>query len=279
MKSKLVVATGLVILLSFLCIKTTFAKVSLASVAISYTASEGVSHYGPIVQMSYSVNATLDCAVAYSCLTEGSLPQSLLCHLNVTPNYAQLTVDYHIERYLKPNLDGFKQVQLSIGQLSGLIGASSPINIPIGSDGNISITIQGTILGQNLTVTPQGSADPNSVQWSAWTPQDTLVSSINSQATLKIDTEYQVSFIVVVYMVGFESVRTDSALGRFLGNTSPAFAIPEFQSALIVPLFIAVTLLASTVYTRKRTRARANQELILKSKSVRSPFLDSNRHV
>jgi hypothetical protein len=260
MKRKQVIVIGLVALLSLLCVKTAVANVSLASAGVAYTAFESVSYLGPLVQISYDVNATLECTVTYSCTTDGSLPPSSTCHLNVTPTSAQLTLRYNIVRHLLPNLNGTKQLTLSISQLSGIIGASSPINVPIGTDGNVTITIQGTLLGQNLTATPQGSANPNSVQWSAWTPQDTLLSSVNSQATLDMDTVYQVSFIVVVYMVGFDSVRTDSSVGQFAGNTSPSFLIPELPSTLITPVFMAITLLTAAFYARRRNRAQTNND-------------------
>jgi hypothetical protein len=253
MKNKILIVTSLVILLSFMLVKTALADMSSASSAVSYSAFQSVSYTGPIAQMSFAVNVTLDCGVAYSCLAEGSLPPSSPCHLNVTPSYAQLTIDYHVERYQEPNLDGIKQLTLSIGQLSGLVGDSQPFNFSIDSAGNITIIIRGTLIAQNLTVTPQGSANPNTVQWSTWTPQDTLVSSINSSATLKMDTKYAVSFSVLVSMVGFTSIRTDSTVEQFLGNVSPAFVIPEFPSTLIITLFMIATLLTVIAHRRKRT--------------------------
>lgn len=252
MNKKSMIVLGLVILLSSLGIKTALADVSLASTDVSYTASRSVSYAGAFNEISFEVNATLQCATTYSCSPSGVPPSSSTCHLSVTPNSALLTIDYHIKRYLQSDLNGTKPIQLSIEQLSGLVGNSpSPIVIPVDSAGTIAIVIHGKLIGQNLTVTPQGSANPNAVQWLDWTTQDTVISSANSRVTLEMDTAYEVSFAVTVLIPPFAEVSQDSLLQQCSGNVPPTFVIPEFPSLIMLTIFMLATLLAVTVYKRR----------------------------
>ena len=157
MNGKFVLALALIILASSLCIKETFAGVS---VNVSYTASRNVDYTGSLTQISFSITATLNCEVTYNSVIEGST-----CHLNATPSSAQLKIDYHITRRILTDIDGTNTTQLPPQLLSGLIGDSPPILIPIANGaGTITIIIHGKLIGQNLAVTPQGSANPNTVQ-------------------------------------------------------------------------------------------------------------------
>jgi hypothetical protein len=217
MNRKFVIALTLIILSSSLCIKETFADVPAN---VSYTASRNVSYTGSLTQISFSITATLNCEVTYNNVLEGST-----CHLSATPSSALLTINYHITRRLLADIDGTNSTQLPPQLLSGLVGDSQPIPISIGNGaGTITIVVHGKLIGQNLVVT-QGSANPNLVQWSTWAPQNTSISSTNSQVTLKMDTEYDVSFTATVAIVGFDVASKDSTVGQFSGNISPTFAI------------------------------------------------------
>jgi len=254
MNKKVVFFVSLFLFLSYLGVRTAFAYVLLTSENVSYTALVNVSHSGGLGQISFDVTVALECSVAYNCSTDGVFPPSSNCHLNVTPNSATLSIDYHIERPIGSDLDGSESIPLPVEELSGLLGDSPPIEIPIDSVGTITIIIHGKLLGENITVTPQGSAAPTSLEWLTWAPEDTVVSATVSPVTLKIDTAYEVSFTVTVEILGFDVASKDSTLRQFAGNPSPTFVIPEFPSLLILPSFMIITLLAVIVYRRKHSQ-------------------------
>jgi hypothetical protein len=234
---------------------TAFADTFLASSTVTYTATREFNYAGPIGAMDFDINMTLQCETTYINTTDGALPPTSACHLNVTPSSASLTADYHFNR---PSKDGSKTVPLSLNELSGLLGDSPPIPIPIGDPpvGTITVVLHGRLMAQNLTVTPQGSANPTSLSWSNWTPQDTVIAANSSPVTLQMDTAYELSFTITVSILPFPDVTRDSPSKQYSGNPSPTFVVAEFPSFLVLPLFTVTTLLAVIVYRRKRLYPR-----------------------
>lgn len=226
-----------------------FADVSLASTDVSYTASRRVSHTGSLGQIDFDVNATVQCNTNYSCSTDGVLPPSSTCHLNVAPKSGTLTVVYHIHRPILRDIDGSKSIPLPLGGQE-LLGDSPPIAIPIDSYGTITIVIHGR-LSASLSV-ENGSVNPNSLEWSRWGTNDTVVSSSMNKVTLTLDTVYKIYFTVSVSISGFDVARRDSDPGQFSGSPSPAFVVSEYPSFIVPPLFLAVTLVTVIIYGRKK---------------------------
>lgn len=237
----------LIMLLSPLGIRTAIADVSLASPDVSYKVSYPVSHTGSLGQISFDVNATLECITTYNCSVDGVLPPSSTCHLNVTPKYGTLTVIYHIHRPIQADIDGSKSVALPQGGQE-LLGDSPPITYLIDSIGNITIIIHGHLSG-NVSVNT-GSVNPTSLEWSTWTPQDTVVSASVNTVTLTLQTAYKVSFTVTVSILGFDVASEDSTLKTAPGNPFSEFVVPEFPSLIILPLFVITTLLAVYIRTK-----------------------------
>jgi hypothetical protein len=253
--SKKTLSIVVVIVLSSLNVGTTFAYVSLTSEVVSYTASFPIGYDGRIGQISFDLTMTLTCETNYSTISEGILPPSSTVHLNVTPSSATLTVDYHITCPLLPNLNGSNSTVLPTAALYGLLGDSLPIVIPIESYGTIKIVIHGKLLAENLTAIPQGSVSPTSLNWTTWTPHDTVVSAEVSSVTLKMDTAYDTYFTVTVSILGFDVVSVDSPSKEFSGTPAPAFTIPELLSKHIIPLLMIAFLLLTTVNRRRQANS------------------------
>jgi hypothetical protein len=221
MNKKLATALTLIMGLSFFGIRTTVADTSSS---VSYTATQNAGYTGSFTQISFSVNATLTCGVTYTC---SNSPPSSTYRLTATPNSALLTVGYHIDSPVG-NKEGTNATQFSSQLISGLVGDSPAIPIPFqiaGIGGTLTIIIHGKLIGQNVTVTPQGSANPNAILWTTWTPKDIVIESISSQGTLKMDTLYEVSITASVTMVGLNVASGNSSVKQFSGNTSPTFAV------------------------------------------------------
>ena len=245
---------SVIVLLSSLGIRTVCAEATLQQTDVSYTASRPVIYDGPMGMIDFTVTATLECVVTYNCSATGVLPPSSTCHLNATPKSATLTVEYHIERPIGSDIDGSQSIPLPVEELSGLLGDSPPIVIPIDTIGTITIVIHGHLVG-NLTL-DIGSADPTSVEWSTWTPQDTVVSASVSTVNLTMATTYQVSFTVTVSIPPFDPVSRDSTVDQVAGEPSHECVIPEFSSLLILPIFMTAILLAVIVYRKKTDKSQ-----------------------
>ena len=225
-----------------------FADVSLALTDVSYTASRNVSYTGPLGQVSFDVNVTLQCITTYSTTTDGVLPPSSTCRLNVAPKSGNLTVDYHIVRPIRADIDGSKSIPLPQGGRE-LLGDSPPIPIPIDSYGTITIVIHGR-LSASLSV-ENGSVNPNPLEWSSWGTNDTVVSASMNKVTLTLNTTYNVYVTVSVSISGFNVASKDSDPRQFSGSPSPTFVVPEYPEFIILPLFLAAILLIAIVHKRK----------------------------
>lgn len=238
----------LVLLLMTSSIGTALADESLK---VSYTASRSVSHTAPIGQGSFDMTVTIELEVTYTCSVDGVLPSASTCHLNAAPHSGTLTVDYHIEPPIGPDLVGSKSIPLPQGGQE-LLGDPPPISIPIDSAGDIIIVIHGRLLA-DLT-TDLGSTNPSSLEWSTWETQDAVVSADVESVLLTMETNYSVSFTVTVSVGGFESPSKNIPVQQFPGNPTAEFVIPEF-SILIV--WIAVILVTSSValFGSKKIRA------------------------
>lgn len=221
------------------------------SFKVSYTGSRSVSYTDPFGPGSFDVTVTLELEVVYICSADGSLPGASTCHLNVAPDSATLTIDYDINPPIGPGLDGSKSIPLPQGG-EELLGDSPPIIIPIDSV-DITIVVHGSLLA-DLT-TDVGSANPSSLEWSTWEPQEIVVSADAENVTLTMDTEYSVSVTVTVSVGGFEPPSKTTPVKQFPGNPLGEFVIPEFPTfiawfAVIVAFSIA--LLASKIRKVKR---------------------------
>lgn len=225
-----------------------FADVSLASTDVSYTAFRPVSYIGPFGQIDFDVNVTLQCITTYSNTTDGFLPPSSTCHLNVTPKSGTLSVVYHIHRPILGDIYGSKSIPLPLGGQE-LLGDSPPIPIPF-EYGTITIVIHGH-LSANLSV-ENGSVNPSSLEWLSWGTEDAVVSASVNRTTLTLDTAYNVYVTVSVSVSGFNVASRDSDPRQFSGSPSPAFVVPEYPSFIVLPLFLAVTLVTVIVYGRKK---------------------------
>lgn len=225
------------------------------SVIVSYTASRHVPYDGPIGMIDFDVNVTVEYEVTYDFSVDGDLPTST-CHLQATPNSGTLTLDYHIDRPIGKDLDGSKSIPMS-GE--NLLGDSEPIAIPVGGDiGNVTIIIHAHLFA-NLNP-DTGSATPNSLEWSTWGTQDTVISADTETVLLTMETEYKVFFTVTVSIHGFDVASRDSTIKGFPGTPSAEFLIPEFPNWIAYIIVIGVT--SSVVLFKKLHRTnRAKKRL------------------
>jgi hypothetical protein len=207
-----------------MAILNTQTNIAVAQVDVAYSASHNFIDSGTL--LSYNINATLDCVVAYDNVVDYST-----CHINATPTSGLLTVKYHIVSPLNPTLDGTKTIPLSAEQLSGLVNDSQPFNVPIPPPpdppiGTATIDFHGKLIAENITVTPQGSANPNKIEWLNWKQQNTIISSTSSKVTLKLDTEYENSANVTVSILGIPvAIKEPTPLTQFAGKPSISFTI------------------------------------------------------
>jgi hypothetical protein len=266
MNRKLVITISLVMILSSLFVKTTFAE---ESTNVSYIPSFTLSSRGGDPN-KFTINVTLDFEVTYSNVVENST-----CHLNVTPNSAILYIDYDIH-----HLIGNKQIQLSSEQLSQLVTPFQGLyieSIPIESGDYQSRThyldlhIYGKLVA-DFDCNPTGSAYPDTIQWESFTPQDTVVSSYNSQVTLEMDTQYEASILANLIMSTGDSTFTFTTSYFGLetstvikpGSISPTFTInlphpsPTGSEGINieVPFIIAVVVIVGVALLLKYRRRK-----------------------
>jgi hypothetical protein len=246
MMRKFALVLSLIVLLPASSIAIAFGDIPLASTNVTYTVSGTASYDGrSIGQIGFDVNITLEFEANYTYLVDGDFPGSALCYLGVSPYSGTLTVNYQIYRPTMPDLNGSRLILMPQGGQE-LLGDSPPIAIPIDSSGTIETVIHGHLSG----ILSLDSRSPTSLEWSTW---DIKIINITSNApiALLVTTQYAVSFNVTVSMNDFDAVAENVPQKEVSGNP-PEFVIPEIPSLIILPLFMMATLLAVTVYKRKR---------------------------
>jgi len=249
MKYEILGVLALLIMASF--IDVAFADESLE---VSYTASRSISYTAPIGPGSFDVTVTLVLKVIYTCSVDGVLPGASTCHVNVAPYSGTLAVEYHIESPIGPNLDGSESIPLLQGGRE-LLGDSPPIIIPVDSTADIAILIHGCLLADFST--NAGSINPQSLQWSTWETQDTVVSASTENVLLTMETEYSVSFTVTVTVGSFEFPSQNIPVERFPGDPRASFAIPEFPT-LIAWVVVIVVPSSVALFAFKKIRPKVN---------------------
>ncbi len=256
MSRNLIFILNLFVLLSTLSIKTAFGEmVSLGPTHVSYTVFNSVSYDGPVGQISFDVNVTLECETIYNGSVYGEIPppsetEPATCLIDVAPYSGTLTTDYHINRPTQPDLDGSKSIPLPLGGQE-LLGGSPPISIPIVVDtipiGTITIVIHGYLFG-HLSL---NSTFYTLLEWSTWETKEFNITSNAPIVLLTLETRYGVAFTVTVSVNSFDVVSVDSPMEEVEGSPSVEYVIPEFPSDLILPLFIIVSLIAVILRKRK----------------------------
>lgn len=197
------------------------------------------------------MTVTIELEVTYTCSVDGVLLGASTCHLNVAPHSGTLTVDYHIEPPIGPDLVGSKSIPLPLKGRE-LLGDPPPILILIDSIGTITIVIHGRLLAD---LTPDvGSIKPSSLEWSTWETQDTVVSADVENVLLTMETNYSVSFTVTVSVGDFESPSKNIPVKQFPGNPSAEFVIPEFPT-LIAWIVVVIVTSSVALFGSKKIRA------------------------
>jgi len=257
---KLSLLLSIFVLLYALSIRTAFGDMPLESTRVSYVVSSSVSYNGPLEQISFDVDVTLQCETTYNGSVYGEFPspnehEPAICHLEVAPYSGILTVDYHIDRPALPDLGGSKSIPLPLrGQY--ILGDSPSIIIPITVDttpvGTIIIVIHGHLFG-DISL---NSTHHVSLEWSTWETQELTILSNAPTVLLTMGTTYKVYFTVTVSVGTFDVVTVDSPTKDISGDPSIEYVIPEFPSLIawlsVIGILTAMILLGSKRFMRTK---------------------------